>query len=230
MTMNLHYAVATGAVEDVASALRSGSDPNELDRHGSPPLAVAVCHRSAVLAALLVSHGARVDLQDRAGNVPLCYASALGWLEGVRLLLAAGAPVDGQCDCGSPLSAAVVDGRSEVLSLLISVGADVNFPNAGGFTPLMLAASNENIAAIRALVEAGAVVDARDHSGLTAYLHAALQGDVTAGRELLLLGADAGALSHEGKSAADIAAECSHAWPLSGGLERRAGGDASRDD
>ena len=212
--MSFHYSVAAGALDEVASALRSGSDPNEVSARGSPPLAMAVCQRNAAMVELLLRHGARVDLPDRNDNVPLCYAAAFGWLEGVRLLLTAGASVDGQCDCGSPLSVAVVDGRSEVLSLLISAGADPNLANAGGFTPLMLAASNENIAAIPVLVRAGAVVDARDPDGLTAYLHAALQGDVAAGRELLRLGADPQVLTDKGESAADIAAARGHEWRI----------------
>ena len=214
MDMNLHRAVVVGSMEDASSALCSGSDPNVLSPQGGSLLAIAVSQQNAVLVDLLLRHGARVDLADGHGNLPICYAAALGWLEGLRLLLAAGAHVNGQCDCGSPLSVAVVDGQNAALSLLISAGANPDLRNADGFTPLMLAASNENVAAIPVLVKAGAVVDARDRHGLTAYLHSALQGDMATGRELLRLGADPKALSDDGKSALDIAAECGHSWEV----------------
>lgn len=51
---------------------------------------------------------------------------------------------------------------------LVWSGADVNLPNAGGYTPLMMAAGQSDIAAASLLLSLGASVDPHDQSGKSA--------------------------------------------------------------
>ena len=51
---------------------------------------------------------------------------------------------------------------------LVWRGADVNLPNSGGYTPLMMAAGQSDIAAVALLLSMGASVAPRDQSGKSA--------------------------------------------------------------
>jgi uncharacterized protein len=67
----------------------------------------------------------------------------------------------------TPLINAALDGKIELLNLLLSLGGDCNAVDKTGFTALHFAAQNylEEVAAL--LIAHGAVVDARDEYGNT---------------------------------------------------------------
>ena len=75
------------------------------------------------------------------------------------------------------------------MHLLLQAGANVNVANVNGQTPLMAAARNGHIGAVRLLLEAGADVNAANAKGQTALMGAAQSGHIEAVR--LLLDADA---------------------------------------
>jgi len=64
-------------------------------------------------------------------------------------------------------------GYEEIVSLLISSGADVNFKGKDGKTPLILAAGN-SLLSTQLLVENGADVKAKANDGMNAFIQAAL--------------------------------------------------------
>lgn len=102
-------------------------DPSLLNAHQSwePELALAGLLPFAKQATALITS---VELDD---------------LDMLRLLLAAGAEVNGACGCAtgeSPLWAATLLNRPEHALLLLAAGADPNAPSAGGNLPLHLAA------------------------------------------------------------------------------------------
>ena len=82
--------------------------------------------------------------------------------------------------------------------------ADVNLPKNDGVTPLMIAAINENDAALRILLSAGASVNLQDNKGMTALMYAVINGSVSATTTLIENGADAMIKNHEGKTAKDF--------------------------
>jgi ankyrin repeat protein len=109
----------------------------------------------------------------------------------------------------TPLFVALEHKRSaEVISYLISCGADVNTANTLGTTPLMLA---DNVTVLRLLLTAGAVVNARCLLGSTV-LHRAAEVGASAAHVCCLLtaGADATATDTVGNTAGQVAAECGH--------------------
>ena len=71
------------------------------------------------------------------------------------------------------LLACSYSGYEEVVSLLISKGADVNFIGKGGKTPLMWAAGN-SFESTNLLIENGADVKAKADDGMTAFIQATL--------------------------------------------------------
>jgi hypothetical protein len=87
------------------------------------------------------------------------------------------------------LMSAADSGDCATLKALIAAGADVNFQNSDGWTPLHAAATKGHADCIQALVNAGANVSATDKSGWSA-LQAALRISSTASVKALILGGE----------------------------------------
>jgi hypothetical protein len=86
---------------------------------------------------------------------------------------------------------AVREDKPAEIERLIAEGADANaFEGADDWTPLLLAAMNDHVAAITALVAAGALVDGKDSNGSTPLVFAAATGHTAAIDALLAAGAD----------------------------------------
>lgn len=205
-------ALADSDAEAVAAALRAGANANAR-YSGIPMLSQAVRTGNLSIVDLLLGAGAEVNVCDRMGMSPLSAAATGGWREIVRRLISAGADVNADCGDGPALWIAVVRRENGVLEDLLRAGANPNAFNPDGFSPLMLAAGNENPEAIPPLIRAGADVSLRDRNGVTAYLHAAMANDPVAAGLLLRAGADPDDRDNSGNSAAKIAADCGHPWP-----------------
>jgi len=103
---------------------------------------------------------------------------------------------------------AAADGNVRSMRLLQMAGARVN--NQGGCcAPLLLAAGEGRIDAVRYLLDQGADVNARDERGRSALTEAAFNGNASVIKELILRGAELNALSDEG-TALDIATHSNH--------------------
>ncbi len=111
---------------------------------------------------------------------------------------------------------AAASGDTNRLGALIDQGADVNVRDrrkgsSYGFTPLMWAAMEGHLTAVRRLLESGAEVDARDeHDRATALIRAADNDRTEAGKLLLDGGGDANARDRHGYTALMGAAEQGH--------------------
>jgi uncharacterized protein len=103
---------------------------------------------------------------------------------------------------------AAADGNVRSMRLLQMAGARVN--NQGDCcAPLLLAASEGRLDAVRYLLDQGADVNARDERGRSALTEAAFNGNASVIKELILRGAELNALSDEG-TALDIAINTKH--------------------
>eukprot|EP00611_Tribonema_gayanum_P016791 TRINITY_DN2920_c0_g1_i2.p2 TRINITY_DN2920_c0_g1~~TRINITY_DN2920_c0_g1_i2.p2 ORF type:complete len:309 (-),score=42.28 TRINITY_DN2920_c0_g1_i2:660-1586(-) len=124
---------------------------------------------------LLQADCSKADCVDMYGYTPLHFASQHGRLNVMRLLLEAGARVDGlpkdQGGCGAtPLHRAAFRGETEAVRLLLAAGASVSAQDAsyGDLrTPLHKAACEGHMDAARLLLAAGANAYAPDANGLT---------------------------------------------------------------
>ena len=103
------------------------------DNVSNPPLTSA---RNSALVKLLVDHGADIDARDATGATALWYAADLDDPSIAAMLLAHGAAVDA-VDLASgdtPIIRAARHGRREIVSMLLSRGADPSVANFAGQT------------------------------------------------------------------------------------------------
>eukprot|EP00347_Sterkiella_histriomuscorum_P014218 403361718 len=106
----LMYAVQYGQLETVKYLIQTqGADVNQEDRFQRNALTYAVRNGHLKIAAFLLQNLSYYNYPDNSKNLPLHFACAYGWIDCVKLLLKAGA------------------------------GANINFQNEWGYTPLMIA-------------------------------------------------------------------------------------------
>jgi ankyrin repeat protein len=130
-----------------------------------------------------------VKTMDTRGNSPLMYAAAVGSLEGMRLLLDAGADSNARNTFGAtPLMWCA--GNAAKVRLQLSKGANPNARSKLGRTPLLIAATYDGATeAARMLIEKGADVDARDKGGSSVLAKAAGSNNIEVARLLIAKGA-----------------------------------------
>jgi hypothetical protein len=95
---------------------------------GTTPLMIATSNRSVPIMKMLIHSGASVGLRDEFGNSALRRAIESDSLEALRLILAAGADPNDGCAKGDvyPVHIAVLNGQDQIVSELLSHGADPN--------------------------------------------------------------------------------------------------------
>ena len=157
----LMYAAEIGSVDAMRLLLDRGADVNAQNAFGSTALMWSVS--DPVKVRLLLDRGAQVNVAARSGRTALIIAAFTNpSAEVVRLLLAKGAKV-GVMDVRhvTPLNAATFGNDTATTRLLLDAGADMDTPDAFiGLTPLMNAAGNRNLEAVKLLVAKGAKVNA----------------------------------------------------------------------
>ena len=180
----LILAAEYGSCEAVAALLAAGADP--LNRGGGEIIALhTACrlavhsgrHAAAARALLGVEAGVRQEMlaarDARQGAASLHYAAFAGAVQGIKILVSAGADVNVSDAQGRrPLHLAAAAEREELsaraIQALVAAGADLEAKYEHGFTPFLAAAEAGNIPAIRALAAAGADVAVRDFGGRSA--------------------------------------------------------------
>jgi len=139
---------------------------------------------------------AETAVRDRSGVTPLLYASAMGSLAGMEILIAAKADVNAADNSGStPLLWAACDPAR--VSLLLDHGANAAAKTKSGRTPVIAASACESgVESIRLLLAKGA--DGKDSEAL---IEAAFSGGPKVMRVLLEAGAPADAVDRGGFTA-----------------------------
>lgn len=187
----LSTAAHTGLVDITALLLCHGADPSISDNQGQTPLTLAarqghvgvlqvildwIQDQGCDTAQTLLEHA------DSEGWTALRSASWGGHKEAVKVLLEAGAEVDG-CDPDgrTALRAAAWGGHEEILLTLLDHGAKVDSMDHEGRTPLIASAYMGHKEAVEILLDAGAEVDLADGDGRTALSVAALCVPTAAG-------------------------------------------------
>lgn len=131
-----------------------GTTLEQTDKDGRTPLFHAAVKNDVATIRTLVSQGANVNARDHHGETPLHFAVREFALAAASLLMAEGANPNIQDGQGNtPLFRAVFDsrGRSEMIVLLLSGGADKTIANHYGVSPEKLALSVANDDVIRHL-------------------------------------------------------------------------------
>jgi ankyrin repeat protein len=86
---------------------------------------IAVARRDVVWVNYIAAQGGNPNIADGRGITPIMLASQLGWPEGIRALIDAGARVDEPNSTGeTPLISAVHRRDTQMMRLLLGAGAD----------------------------------------------------------------------------------------------------------
>lgn len=210
----LHWAVYWNDSETVQLLLASGAAADSANDLGVTPLWLAANNGNAGVVDVLLAGGADPNLALPSGETVLMTASRTGAPEAVRALLAAGADPHATeaAHRQTALMWAVAQQHAEVVRLLLESGARVedrslSYPQVvsssgnadpsgvfevrqGGYTPLLFAARQGDLASARLLVAAGAAVDEAAASGTTPLVVSAHSGHGELAAYLLEAGAD----------------------------------------
>ncbi len=148
-------------------------------------------------------------------NKPLAYASAYGNLEIVKVLIEAGADINGQVAYGDvALIKAGEHGNQEIIEYLIEVGADVNKPNAFGVSPFIGFGISEDIAIVKLALDYGGKINnsypnrtnqGKGKNNFTALQAAAYYGKSEVVELFLARGGDPLVKSSDGENSLDLA-------------------------
>ena len=135
---------------------------------------------------------------------------SLGNLRNVRLLLDAGMSPDSRCasDRYPILSYAALNGKEDIVRLLVERGADVNAEGPRskmGGTPIFFAVGGGNLNILRFLISKGADVNRPTVGNATPLMAAAMSGNAAAVKILLAAGADPLARTGKGDTALTLA-------------------------
>ena len=175
-----------------ARLLEAGADPNAADDHGVTPLERAAENASLPMVERLLDGGADAGAARTSGLTPLMTAARTGDAAIVEALIDHGADVNAATveSRGTALMWALAAPHPDVVRLLLERGADPTLETSAGFTPLMFAARNGDVALGRVLVAAGVDVDAPGSDGTHVLPFAIIAGQAGFARFLLERGAD----------------------------------------
>lgn len=159
----LHVAVFHKKYDAARALIRLGADPNrlEVDRYDIITIA-SVANDVPMLKIALEGGGNAKAVTSRYDGTALIAAAHLGHAEVVRMLIAAGAPLDHINNLKwTALIESIVLGdggknHTETLRALVEAGANVNIPDGSGSTPLKLARDRGYREMVAILEKAGA--------------------------------------------------------------------------
>jgi len=232
----LHQAARAGAVTLVRLLIDKGIDVNVKETYGNTPLHAAASKGHSLVSEVLINYGAEVNARARNDSTPLHRAVLGGHPDVVKVLMGRSADVNAKDKRGltaldwamrgdhtelvelllvnkSAASAALVsdaqNGNQKSVVYLLDRGADVNFQNDLGLSPLHVAASKQDKDAVALFLTHQALVNVKDKAGRTP-LHYAVgakqllwepkDGDIEAARLLLDHGADINVADNVGKT------------------------------
>ena len=165
-------------------------------------------NRISLVDALLKAKPDLKDLKSENGHSALTYAAKFGYKDIIKLLLNLDVQVDLQCGYqgDTPLIHASRLGSQEIVQLLLNAGADINFSNKIGVTPLITAVKgNKDI--VELLISSGANVNISCKIGTTPLMEAVSYGDKEIVELLIEAGANVDAKDNLDRTALAYAAE-----------------------
>ena len=169
----LHSAAELGNIHPLRVLLNYGVDPNLVTKDKqNTALHLAAEGGFSECVSLLLSKGASADARNYKGQTALHLAARAQSLECVEILLGTGAcdPNAVDNDLRTPLHSAV--GKSllafEITEVLLMCNAEVNRKDKYGYTPLHIAALNEQSRCVETLLYHGADVSAKSKGGISA--------------------------------------------------------------
>ena len=178
----LMWAVAGGRQELVE--LFTEADLNTLDKFGCSAVHIAVQNNLPASLKSLISLGADLDLTNMAGETGLMVAARMDSQEVAELLVTAGAHHTEEA-----LLLAAAHGHRAMVKILLRSGANVNYEDSSGRSPLMMASYGGHDDVVVLLLESSANIDHQDKEGMCSLHWAVRRGQAPVVRTLLARGA-----------------------------------------
>ncbi|XP_076837477.1 transient receptor potential cation channel subfamily A member 1a isoform X2 [Brachyhypopomus gauderio] len=179
----VHAAAFAGAKKSMEVVLQKGEEMglsiqdhiNYVDKTISSPLHLAVRGGNLEVIKLCIARGAKVDLQQCDKSTALHLACSQGATEAVKIMLLACSNLretinitDGARQ--TPLHKASIFDHYELAEYLLSQGADIDFMDYKGHSPLLLATSCGAWRTVNVLLSHGANLKLKDRAGCN-FLH-----------------------------------------------------------
>ncbi|TRY99671.1 hypothetical protein DNTS_027992 [Danionella cerebrum] len=182
----IHSAAFSGAKKSMEVILLKGKEAglsiethiNFVDKSYSSPLHLAVRGGNLDIIKLCIAYGAKIDQQQCDRSTALHFACSQGATEVVKVMLSAYHKVSDLINITdganqTPLHKAVIFDHFELSEYLISQGADIDFVDCKGHSPLLLATSCGAWKTVNLLLSHGADLKKKDKSGCN-FLHLAI--------------------------------------------------------
>ncbi|HQP04294.1 MAG TPA: ankyrin repeat domain-containing protein [Bacteroidales bacterium] len=182
----LHIAIkCIGNSKIVKLLIDNGADVNATTKTGETSLHIAVEKSDFRITQLLIDNGAKINVKNKYNVTPLCISMYNDEFEMVDLLLENGADINTTCDMEygegiTPLHyAATKNGSYKMAKFLIENEANINIRTKSpkridtqmeflGWTPLHIAAANNNAEFVSLLLKNGADTSLWNGEGLSA--------------------------------------------------------------
>ena len=174
----LMNAALNGNVHAVKSIMKRGADPSLMSNTGWNTLHYAAAGGDTNIISLIQTHLPIIDSKTTEGITPLMIAAANGKLHAVKWFLEKGATVTCESKRGwNTLHHAAQRGDTDIISLIYTHLPNIESKTGEGSTPLIVAAGNGKLHAVKWFLEKGATVTCEDKIGWNTLHHAAQHGD-----------------------------------------------------
>ena len=159
-----------------------------------------------------VLNSSNIELKDKRGNTPLCYAAYFGYEDILKYLVDSGADTNAKCwSNNTPLHFASYTHHFFNLKYLLDHKANVNLKGWQNNTPLIFAAFISAQDSVKELLKRGADINAQGYQGNSALHFAAFWGYVEIVKILLENGANKDLLNDNYKTPLDLAKQMDRA-------------------
>ena len=207
----LMLASKEGNVDAIKVLISAGADRTIKDANGDTWIHYAFGgYGGKEVLQSIIDRGADVNATNKKNCTALMLASEKGNVDGLNVLLSAGANTTVKDVVGNTWLHYAIYGacNKDIVQSIIDQGADVNAANNENATALMLASKKGSVDAINVLISAGADQTIEDANGNT-WIHYAFGGDGNKDvlQSIIDLGADVNATNKENATALMLASE-----------------------
>ena len=173
----LHFAARYGTSKIVKALLKSGANPNVIDKDKWAPIHLAVQYGNGDMVKKVIEHGAHINMITKGGWHPIHLASRYNKIEIVKLLLKKGVDPNILTEDEEPWSALLFSinySSPKIAKTLLAAGANPNIVDKDGWSPLHISIQNNMPEISHLLIKAGAKINVKGNDGWTP-LHLAIR-------------------------------------------------------
>lgn len=208
-----------GLYNEVEQALERGADIQAINSFGGmPPLTLAAEGGHLQVVALLLSEGAKINVENAFGRTALTAAIWRDQQKVVEFLVKKGAQINFRSNgqfVSIPIIVAALNNRLEIAKTLIAQGADVNLHEVGGMSALGEAVRGGHTKMAALLLDHGAdpnikmagQLDVGAFKERSPLMIAASNGFYAIAQALIMKGANVNAKDERGNTALSLAAK-----------------------